>query len=133
LPDRAFDKALYCIPIGGLCPDLGATQDIAITRLRRGRHDAEGYQPSVACQLCAARDGPTKCLAVANGMISGQHQQNVFRIGQQGSQCNRWRRVATNRLEQNGGLVDVNVAQLLGGQEAMIFIADHHRGATVCE
>ena len=60
-------------------------------------------------------------------MVSRQHQQHrvlTVLAGLQGRQGNGRSRIATYRLQQNAGVLHIQLAQLLCGKETMLFIAD---------
>ena len=71
---------------------------------------------------------------IGDGMISRQDNENGIGIaldGQQSRNRHRRRRVATDWFEDDAGTIDSQLLQLLGGEESVVVIAHHDRGAEV--
>jgi hypothetical protein len=114
------------------CPGhRGADADIAIGGIGPGRANAEGDQrASFGRRLCLAH-GFDQPFRPGDEMIGGgqQHQRVAVAFGQmdRGGSGGR-RRVAADRLEQDRLGRDAGLAELFADDEAMLLVADHHRG-----
>ena len=65
-------------------------------------------------------------------MVCREHQQQgIIPLGRGLQRCNRHRRggIAANRLQQDRLGLHADLAQLLGHDEAVVFIADQQRGS----
>ena len=107
-----------------------ATQDVAITRLGPVRHDAKGHQSPRLGQRQSFLHRRLKRAGVLNQVICRQHQEQRIgpvRRGPQRRQSHGRRCVATGRLQHHVALQGVHLAQLLGHQKAVVFVANDQR------
>ena len=107
-----------------------AATDVAITRFRRRRHDAEGGQRALRGGLERIVDGRMKGRPVFNDVIGRQHQHDGLRVERlqiPGGGGDGRRRVAAHRFEHDGQRFDGDIAHLLGHEETVLVAADQQR------
>ncbi|MCY1368994.1 hypothetical protein D9M69_560080 [compost metagenome] len=95
-----------------------------------GRDDAERHQLAVLGQRHGGADACMEIRHIPDPVIRRQNQQQrVIRLGErlQGSQGNGRRSIATDRFEQDVGLLHTQQAQLLRREESVLLVADQPR------
>ena len=124
---RLLDEARHLEALAAV-GDLLAAADVAVARLRRLRHDAEGGQRTLPHQGDGALDGLAEGGVVLDHVIGRQHQHDGFRVDRLqvvGRRGHRRGGVAADRFEQDAERRDADLAHLLGHHEAVIVAADH--------
>ena len=116
---------------GAVRPGDGrARPDVAIAGLRPVGGDAEGDEPLPARGARGAVDRGEEARHRGDGMVGGQDQHQRVRLLRQQQQrrdADRRRRVAAQRLEHDRLRRHAGEAKMLGHDEAMLVIGDHHR------
>ncbi len=108
--------------------------NVAVTGFRRGRHDAEGDQPTRFGVKRGLRHGGAKAFAIGDDVIGRQDQQqriDALVPGVQRRHRHRRRGIAAHRLQNHHRRLDADRAQLLGHHEAVFLIAHHQRRGDV--
>ena len=123
---RLFHKACDALDVGATWQGF-ACFDIAIAGLRRGGLHAEGdNRPRLRCSGGLGQRCLQRC-HIANRRIRGHEPKHSTRrgfLGEQRGGRDGGRAIAANGFQHDGCAL---VAQLLGDQEAMCFIANDHR------
>ncbi len=116
-------------PAAGETGQILALLDVAVAGLRAVRRHAEGHEPAVRCRRDGGLDGFQEAFGLGDQVIGGQDQQQLGRILDrgQGRGRDRRRRVAPDRLQDQGGSRAAGGAQLLGGQKSLGLVANHDR------
>jgi hypothetical protein len=104
--------------------------DIAVAGFGALRMDAEGDEMAGARGGSSACDGRVKRGGIIDRVIGRhqQHQRLAVTLGKrQRGDAGGWRGVASDRLEQQPLRRDVDLAQLLGDDKAVLLIGDDER------
>ena len=107
-----------------------AALDVAVASFRSIRHDTEGDQMTFISILLGDADGVMEDRLVIDDMVGGEDQhQGVVAVmgGLEGRQGDGRGGVAPDRLENNVIRQLVELAELFGHQEAVLFVTDDHR------
>ena len=107
-----------------------AALDVAVAGFRGVRHDTEGDQMAFIGILLGDADGVVEDRLVIDDMVGGEDQhQRVVAVagGLEGRESNGRGGVAPDRLKNNVVRQLVELAQLFGHQEAVLFVTDDHR------
>lgn len=91
--------------------------------------DTERYQAACLGMDLSNLHRSSESIFVMNMVVGSQHQQN--RVGAIGGRFQRgqgdgWRSVASQRLENDATAAHLRHTQLLGDDEAVVFVADHY-------
>ena len=101
--------------------------DVAVARFWRRGHDSKGDQLAGFSCCYPRRHRGAEGGGIADHVVCRQHkEQGIFPMGGGLQRCYRYRRggIAANRLQQDRLRLHADLAQLLGHDEAVVFIAD---------
>ena len=107
---------------------LRASPYIAVSCLRRRRHNPECQQSTLFNGAESVIDGLTERLCIFNHMVCRQHQQHmVFALFHctQSRNCNRRGRVAANGFQDHCARRLAGLSQLLSDHETMSLVTNH--------
>ena len=123
---RLLDEALDREGLALRC----ALPDVAVAGVRAARRDAEHHERALAGELRGGADSGVEVRQLGNGVVGGHQQHDAVRVFGAQHQCSGGRGcrgAAARGLEEQRVRHGGDLAQLLGGEEAMLLVRDRDR------
>ncbi len=125
-----LDEAFHRQHAFGQAIAVGGGADVAVPGLRAGRRYPKKHQGALLGRQPGACQGTVEGLDVVDDVVGRQHQQQFVTPGleqRQRSNGHGRRGVAAEGFQQDGLGLPADARQLVGDDEAVGFVADHHR------